>query len=62
MSDNIHEQTGDFKVGQSTFYGTPVNLGDEPLTQDFSPAEKQDAMKVDHSSDDNTSSKFLSEQ
>uniref|UniRef100_A0AAR5PSH0 Rab-GAP TBC domain-containing protein n=1 Tax=Dendroctonus ponderosae TaxID=77166 RepID=A0AAR5PSH0_DENPD len=55
MSDKFHEQTCDFKVGQSTFYGTPVNLGDEPLTQDLSPAEKQDSMKLDHSSDDNTS-------
>ncbi|ERL92069.1 hypothetical protein D910_09391 [Dendroctonus ponderosae] len=51
MSDKFHEQTCDFKVGQSTFYGTPVNLGDEPLTQDLSPAEKQDSMKLDHNVD-----------
>lgn len=48
----------DKKVGQSTFYAGPVSLGQDPLTQDLSPVEKQDSMKADLSSeDDNTSSK-----
>lgn len=52
------QEVYDKKVGQSTFYAGPVGLGQDPLTQDLSPVEKQDSMKADLSSeDDNTSSK-----
>ncbi|XP_030757026.1 rab GTPase-activating protein 1-like isoform X2 [Sitophilus oryzae] len=39
------------KVGQSTFYSTPITLGQDPLTQELSPTEKQDSMKTDNSSE-----------
>lgn len=48
-SEAIDEQDCDKKVGQSTFYGTPLTLGEDPLSQELSPTEKQDSMK---SSDD----------
>lgn len=47
------------KCGQSTFYGSPVEPGQDPLTMEgLSPTEKQDSMKPDTSSEEDCSSKF----
>lgn len=55
MTDTLDGQESNRK----TFYGAPVGLGQDPLSQELSPTEKQDSMKTDHSSDDDTSSKCL---
>ncbi|CAG9815561.1 unnamed protein product [Phaedon cochleariae] len=44
---------GATKIGHSTFYGSPVELGKDPLSLDgLSPTEKQDPMKPDASSEE----------
>ncbi|CAH1128718.1 unnamed protein product [Ceutorhynchus assimilis] len=55
MTDSIDGQESNRKVGHSTFYGDPVGLGQDPLSQELSPTEKQDSMKADHSSEDDES-------
>lgn len=48
------------KCGQSTFYGSPVEPGKDPLSMEgLSPTEKQDSMKPDNSSEEDCSSKFF---
>ncbi|XP_066246737.1 rab GTPase-activating protein 1-like isoform X2 [Euwallacea similis] len=55
MSQEHDEQIYNKKVGHSTFYAGPVGVGQDPLTQDLSPTEKQDSMKADLSSEDDAS-------
>ncbi|XP_023018199.1 GTPase activating protein and centrosome-associated isoform X1 [Leptinotarsa decemlineata] len=44
------------KIGHSTFYGSPVELGKDPLSvEGLSPTEKQDSMKPDASSEEECS-------
>lgn len=48
------------KCGQSTFYGSPVEPGKDPLSiEGISPTEKQDSMKPDTSSEEDCSSKLI---
>lgn len=48
------------RCGQSTFYGSPVEPGKDPLSlEGMSPTEKQDSMKPDTSSEEDCSSKLM---
>lgn len=63
MNEEVIQDDGK-KIGQSIFYGTPVEMGKDPLTKindnnkELSPTEKQDSMKPDSSEEEEGSSKL----
>ncbi|XP_050304026.1 rab GTPase-activating protein 1-like isoform X2 [Anthonomus grandis grandis] len=55
MTDSIDGLEHKLEIGQSTFYGTPVPEGQDPLSHELSPTEKMDSMKTDNSTEDDCS-------